>query len=60
MREAQLTGRLQHRHIVILHDVGEAVVDGQAMPFLVMERLRGQGLDVLLHRGDVGPRDAAR
>lgn len=60
LREARLTARLQHPHIVTLHDVGEAVVEGQATPFLVMERLRGQGLDALLRRGDVTPRDTAR
>ncbi len=60
LREARLTARLQHPHIVTLHDVGEAVVEGQATPFLVMELLRGQGLDVLLRRGDVTPRDTAR
>ncbi|WP_208875171.1 serine/threonine-protein kinase [Streptomyces armeniacus] len=60
LREARLTARLQHPHIVTLHDVGETDVEGQMTPFLVMERLRGQGLDALLRRGDVTPRDAAR
>ncbi|MET9436354.1 serine/threonine-protein kinase [Streptomyces sp. NPDC006551] len=60
LREARLTARLQHPHIVTLHDVGEADVEGRTTPFLVMERLRGQGLDALLRNGDVTPRDAAR
>ncbi|MEU6106631.1 serine/threonine-protein kinase [Streptomyces flaveolus] len=60
LREARLTARLQHPHIVTLHDVGEADVEGRTTPFLVMERLRGQGLDALLRNGDVTPKDAAR
>ncbi|CCK32307.1 hypothetical protein BN159_7928 [Streptomyces davaonensis JCM 4913] len=60
LREARLTARLQHPRIVTLHDVGEAVVEGRATPFLVMELLRGEGLDVLLRRGDVTPGDTAR
>jgi hypothetical protein len=60
LREVRLTARLQHPHIVTLHDVGEADVEGRRTPFLVMERLRGQGLDALLRNGDVTPKDAAR
>ncbi|MGV9290740.1 serine/threonine-protein kinase [Streptomyces sp. NPDC003719] len=60
LREARLTARLQHPHIVTLHDVGEADVEGRRTPFLVMERLRGQGLDAVLRNGDVTPKDAAR
>ncbi|WP_258054515.1 serine/threonine-protein kinase [Streptomyces sp. Ru71] len=60
LREARLTARLQHPRIVTLHDVGEANVEGRATPFLVMERLRGQGLDALLRRGGITPGDAAR
>ncbi|WP_307820473.1 serine/threonine-protein kinase [Streptomyces silvae] len=60
LREARLTARLQHPHIVTLHDVGEADVEGRTTPFLVMERLRGQGLDTLVRRGDITPQDAAR
>ncbi len=60
LREARLTARLQHPHIVTLHDVGEADIDGQTMPFLVMERIDGQGLDALLRHGNVAPSDAAR
>ncbi|MFE4212833.1 serine/threonine-protein kinase [Streptomyces sp. NPDC056844] len=60
LREARLTARLQHPHIVTLHDVGEADVEGRTTPFLVMERLRGQGMDALLRHGDISPQDAAR
>ncbi|MFC8083786.1 protein kinase [Streptomyces sp. NPDC057340] len=60
LREARLTARLQHAHIVTLHDVGEADVEGRTTPFLVMERLRGQGLDALLRNGEIEPADAAR
>ncbi|MEV4950228.1 serine/threonine-protein kinase [Streptomyces sp. NPDC053755] len=60
LREARLTARLQHPHIVTLHDVGEARIDGRTTPFLVMERLRGQGLDVLARQGGILPAQAAR
>jgi len=60
LREARLTAQLQHPHIVTLHDVGEVDVEGRTTPFLVMERIRGEGLDALLRRSDVTPEDAAR
>ncbi len=61
-REAEAAARLQHRHIVQIHEIGEA--DG--LPFLAMEYVDGPSLDNLLARwhaqGRVGltPHDAAR
>ena len=43
-REAKSTGSLQHQNIVIVHDLGDC--DGT--PFLVMEFLEGESLDVMI------------
>jgi serine/threonine protein kinase len=53
LREARITAALQHPNIVTLHDLGEAEAEGGTTPFLVMERLRGEGLDGVLRRGPV-------
>ncbi len=47
MREARAAGRLHHRNVIEVYDVGETD-DGD--PFLVMELLRGETLDELLQR----------
>jgi serine/threonine protein kinase len=60
LREARLTARLQHPAIVTLHDLGSARAAEGDTPFLVMELLRGEGLDAVLRRGPVAPADAAR
>lgn len=59
LREARLTARLQHPAIVTLHDLGSARAAEGDTPFLVMELLRGEGLDAVLRRGPVAPADAA-
>ncbi|MQY11346.1 Serine/threonine-protein kinase PknD [Streptomyces sp. RB5] len=59
LREARLTAALQHPGIVTIHDLGETERAGATVPFLVMELVRGEGLDVLLRRGEVTLRDAA-
>ncbi|MGW4373920.1 serine/threonine-protein kinase [Streptomyces albidoflavus] len=59
-REARITARLQHPNIVTLHDVGEAGADDSRVPFLVMELIRGESLDVVLRQGSAGLADAAR
>ena len=46
LREARSAGRLQHAHIVTVHDVGEH--DGQ--PFIAMEYVRGETLAELIRR----------
>ncbi|MCF2527009.1 serine/threonine-protein kinase [Yinghuangia soli] len=58
-REARLTARLQHPGIVTIHDIGETGTGDDRTPFLVMELVRGTGLDALLLGGPVGVRDAA-
>ncbi|MFD8141592.1 serine/threonine-protein kinase [Streptomyces sp. NPDC059708] len=60
LREARITARLQHPNIVTIHDLGETGTDEGEAPFLVMELVRGEGLDAKLRRGPVGPADAAR
>ncbi|WP_159001429.1 serine/threonine-protein kinase, partial [Streptomyces sp. SBT349] len=60
LREARITAALQHPHIVTVHDLGEAATDEGTTPFLVMELLRGQGLDAVIRRGPAGEADAAR
>ncbi|RAG82369.1 hypothetical protein DN069_28030 [Streptacidiphilus pinicola] len=59
LREARITGLLQHPNIVTVHDLGET--DGQdgKAPFLVMELVRGEGLDLVLSRGPVSLAQAA-
>ncbi|MEU1371109.1 serine/threonine-protein kinase [Streptomyces sp. NPDC005803] len=60
LREAQITARLQHPNIVTIHDLGETGTENARVPFLVMELVRGEGLDSLLHRGAVTLPYAAR
>ncbi|MGW3295901.1 serine/threonine-protein kinase [Streptomyces xiamenensis] len=60
LREARITARLQHPNIVTLHDLGETGTGNDRVPFLVMELVRGEGLDAKLRRGAVAARDAAR
>ncbi|MFW6723821.1 WD40 repeat domain-containing serine/threonine protein kinase [Streptomyces sp. MAR4 CNY-716] len=60
LREARITARLQHPHIVTMHDLGEADTDGDRVPFLVMELVRGEGLDAKLARRAVTLGEAAR
>ncbi len=47
LREARASGRVAHRNVVAVYDVGE-LEDGS--PFLVMELLRGEALDVASRR----------
>lgn len=60
LREARITARLQHPHIVTVHDLGESGPENGNAPFLVMELVRGEGLDAKLRRGAVTLEDAAR
>lgn len=60
LREARITAALQHPNVVTLHDLGEATTPDGTMPFLVMELVRGRGLDTILREGPVAPADAAR
>ncbi|MCO5970552.1 serine/threonine-protein kinase [Actinoallomurus soli] len=60
LREARITAQLQHANIVTIHDLGETGAGNERVPFLVMELLRGEGLDAMLRRGAVALPDAAR
>lgn len=60
LREARITARLQHPNIVTIHDLGETGTGNERVPFLVMELIRGEGLDATLRRGVVTLPDAAR
>ncbi|MFB6634868.1 serine/threonine-protein kinase [Streptomyces sp. NPDC056362] len=60
LREARITARLQHPNIVTIHDLGEHGARDSKVPFLVMELVRGEGLDVMLRRGALAPPVAAR
>ncbi|GAA3083774.1 hypothetical protein GCM10020000_82500 [Streptomyces olivoverticillatus] len=51
LREARITAQLQHPNIVTIHDLGETGAGNERVPFLVMELVRGEGLDVILRRG---------
>ncbi|MDX3077040.1 protein kinase domain-containing protein [Streptomyces sp. MI02-7b] len=59
LREARITAALQHPHIVTVHDLGEAPTGQGTTPFLVMELLRGEGLDAVVRRGPVAEEDVA-
>ncbi|MFH8492057.1 serine/threonine-protein kinase [Streptomyces longisporoflavus] len=59
LREARLTAGLQHPGIVTVHDLGEVASPEGSTPFLVMERVRGEGLDAKLRGGAVTLRSAA-
>ncbi|MFI9778733.1 serine/threonine-protein kinase [Streptomyces sp. NPDC051956] len=60
LREARITAQLQHPNIVTIHDLGESGAGNERVPFLVMELVRGEGLDAMLRRGVVTLPDAAR
>ncbi|MFD8084468.1 serine/threonine-protein kinase [Kitasatospora sp. NPDC059722] len=60
LREARITARLQDPNIVTIHDLGETGEGSERAPFLVMELVRGEGLDTMLRRGAVALADAAR
>ncbi|WP_257980901.1 serine/threonine-protein kinase [Streptomyces sp. CB02959] len=60
LREARITAQLQHPNIVTIHDLGETGAGIERVPFLVMELVRGEGLDAMLRRGVVTLADAAR
>lgn len=60
LREARITAQLQHPNIVTIHDLGEMGAGDERVPFLVMELVRGEGLDTLLCRRAVTLTEAAR
>ena len=59
-REAQNSGRLNHPAIVAVYDTGDTVVDGIAVPYIVMERVHGRTLrDIVREEGPLTPTRAA-
>lgn len=60
LREARITAALKHPNIVTIHDMGETSTEEGRAPFLVMELVRGEGLDVKLRKGGITSRDAAQ
>ncbi|MFJ9733733.1 serine/threonine-protein kinase [Streptomyces sp. NPDC101171] len=59
LREARITARLEHAHIVTVHDLGESTTQSGTAPFLVMELVRGEGLDAKIRKGAVDLAEAA-
>ncbi|WP_137994424.1 serine/threonine-protein kinase [Streptomyces vilmorinianum] len=58
-REARVVARLDSEHVVTLHDIGAAEVDGRSLLFIVMELLGGQPLDHIIQQGPPSPHDVA-
>ncbi|MFH7340953.1 protein kinase [Streptomyces sp. KHY 26] len=50
-QEAHLAGNLTHPNIAVLYDYGEALHEGQALIYLVMELVSGETLAKVLSRG---------
>ncbi|MFG2266433.1 serine/threonine-protein kinase [Streptomyces sp. NPDC048720] len=59
LREARITARLEHAHIVTVHDLGESITQSGTAPFLVMELVRGESLDAKIRKGAVDLAEAA-
>lgn len=58
-REAQSVAGLNHHAIVAVYDSGEDEVDGQAVPYIVMELVEGRTIRDLLHTAEApGPEQA--
>ncbi|TMR89387.1 serine/threonine-protein kinase, partial [Nonomuraea basaltis] len=53
--EARAMATLRHPGVVNVYDYGTCEVDGRQVSFLVMEYVRGESLDRILHRGPLGP-----
>ncbi|MGW9494679.1 protein kinase domain-containing protein [Streptomyces prasinus] len=58
-REAQSVAGLNHHAIVAVYDSGEDIVDGQAVPYIVMEIVEGRTIrDLLINAEAPGPEQA--
>jgi eukaryotic-like serine/threonine-protein kinase len=51
LREARVVGKLSHPHIITLHDMG--IEESTNTPYLVMELVEGQSLELILSKGSV-------
>ncbi|MBL9005540.1 MAG: response regulator [Myxococcales bacterium] len=49
-REAQAAARIEHPNVVHIFDYGLDEIDGQAVPYIVMELLSGEDLEARLQR----------
>ncbi|MEV0319632.1 serine/threonine-protein kinase [Streptomyces sp. NPDC050658] len=58
LREARALARLNHPHVVTIHQIIDTA--GDPHPWLVMELLPGRTLQDLLEEGPLPPREAAR
>jgi serine/threonine-protein kinase len=60
--EAQAVARLDHSHIVKVHEVGECrpTEDGPAVPYISLEFVSGDGLERRLKQQTLPPPEAAR
>ncbi|WP_327003302.1 serine/threonine protein kinase [Dactylosporangium sp. NBC_01737] len=58
--EARTAATLSHPNIAQVYDYGEAEEDGQTVPYVVMELVRGQNLEQRMAEGPVEPRVAFR
>src|SRR6185295_13260114 len=54
-REGRLAAKIESDHVVRIHDVG---VEPALGPYIVMEYLEGEDLDVLLSRGTLSVEEA--
>lgn len=59
-REAKAAARINDRHVVAVHDVGEAQLEGQAVVYLVMELVEGRPLDQVAAGGRPTVADVVR
>ncbi len=59
-REARVLAQLVHPNIVTIFDVGSVQVEGETMPFIVMELLHGRSLDVSIAEGELSPQESVR
>jgi len=51
LREARVIGKLSHPYIITLHDMG--IEESTSTPYLVMELIEGQSLELILSKGSV-------
>ncbi|WP_213012466.1 serine/threonine-protein kinase [Paractinoplanes toevensis] len=58
--EAQAAAILSHPNIAQVYDYGEADIDGEIVPYVVLELVRGNTLHQRLSEGPVSPRYAMR
>jgi tRNA A-37 threonylcarbamoyl transferase component Bud32 len=58
-REAQSVAGLNHHAVVAVYDSGEEIVNGNVVPYIVMELVEGRTIRDLLHGTEAPPADQA-